>query len=238
MRPAAAVQQLVALLLGLRLKLRAQVFAQQKPARKAKTSRSLSANPHKSIDAGTWELIRRGLGHDSGETDRARALPFDKCRSLYLDDHGLQYKNGDCGEHTSKFLVQKTVQQQQQDRWCEKREVQSFGPTSQIRLPCGKKCSDEGRKRERGTRVKNLVDKRLSNLLLTVQNSRLQLVQLYHAPRGDFCSSRWPLFSQYILSRRNRMTSPVIARCAPAIVAHSNGCRSSNWLLICGTNRF
>jgi hypothetical protein len=99
-----------------------------------------------------------------------------------------------------------------------------------------KECSDEGRKRERGKRVKNLVDKRLSNLLLTVQNSGLQLVQLYHAPRGDFCSSRWPLFSQYTLSRRNRMACPVIARCAPAIVAHSNGCLSSNWPLICGTN--
>ena len=69
MRPAAAVQQLAALLPALRLKLRGQVFVQQKPARKAKMLQSISTDPHVPIDAATCVLIRRGLGHDSGETD-------------------------------------------------------------------------------------------------------------------------------------------------------------------------
>jgi hypothetical protein len=49
----------------------------------------------------TWELIRRGLGHDSGATERARALLVDRCRSLYLRARELRSRAGAVHAQTS-----------------------------------------------------------------------------------------------------------------------------------------
>jgi hypothetical protein len=69
--------------------------------------------------------------------------------------------------------------------------------------------------------MQDLVGERLHDLSLAVQNAGLQLVQLNHAPRSDF---RRP--QGHFLWRRNllgdTMAWPIVARCAPAIVAHWN----------------
>ena len=60
--------------------------------------------------------------------------------------------------------------------------------------------------------------------LLEVWNPCLQYVQLYNALCSDFLCAHGFFFAQSALRRHNLMAQPVVARHAPAIIAHSVGC--------------
>ena len=89
--------------------------------------------------------------------------------------------------------------------------------------PCNHKRRERGSWWE-GAQPQNLIGEWLHDLLLTVQNPSLQIVQLYNAPCGNFrCSHRF-FFSQSALRRCDLMARPVVARHAPSIIAQSVGC--------------
>lgn len=73
--------------------------------------------------------------------------------------------------------------------------------------------------------MQDLVGERLHDLSLAVQNAGLQLVQLHHAPRSDFRRPQGHFLWRRNLLGGDTMAWPVVARCAPAIVAHSNESR-------------
>ncbi len=73
--------------------------------------------------------------------------------------------------------------------------------------------------------MQDLVGERLHDLSLAVQNAGLQLVQLHHAPRSDFRRPQGHFLRRRNLLGGDTMAWPVVARCAPAIVAHSNESR-------------